>query len=86
VIASYLEPRIVTQAKFLQTSIQSEKVLSLVVEMLQDISHHLSLLLNYQSQADLSEDVERALVEVFIDIITFGAYIATFLRKHSLGK
>jgi len=54
--------------------------------MIEELTHHLDLLLIYESSPLVLDDMEHTLVEVFADVIVFGSYTVAFLRRTSLGK
>ncbi|KAF2191377.1 TPR-like protein [Zopfia rhizophila CBS 207.26] len=66
----------------IEFSIKNEKVLQMIVETIESLSHHLDLLLLYQNSQDLVKDMEQAFIDVFVDIITFAAHSVDYLRRN----
>jgi hypothetical protein len=74
-----------TVAKFLQSSLASEAILTHIIEMLEDLSHHLDILLIYQTPAVPDATMNKAVVEIFVDVIIFWSQTIDMLRRNPVG-
>ena len=65
----------------MQFSVKNERALVLVVDMIEELSHQLEMLLMYNRTPDLIKDMDRAFVAVFVEIITFAFLHCRLLAK-----